>query len=66
MASGQDMGTFDNNAQRTWLTKESLYVMTGGESCQSNSKTNCAGGIEQVTAQRFTYLNKEYFPKVKF
>jgi len=61
MASGQDMGTFDNNAQRTWLTKESLYVMTGGESCQSNSKTNCAGGIEQnMMGYRFQLVSGDF------
>lgn len=64
MASYQDQGTFETDAQRTWLTNEGRYVIVGGESCESNSQTGCAGGVDQITKQRFSYLNVEYHPTV--
>ena len=67
MAPWGDEGTFANDAQRVWLTNEARYVMTGGESCMVNENyTSCAGGISQVKAQRFTYLNRDYQPDVTF
>lgn len=65
MASENDQGTFENTAQRTWLTNEGLYAINGGESCESNTATDCNGGLTQTAAQRFTYLNLEYHPLVK-
>jgi hypothetical protein len=64
MASSQDQGTFESNAQRTWLTNEGRYVIVGGESCESNSLTGCTGGVNQINKQRFSYLNVEYHPTV--
>ena len=64
MASSQDQGTFDSSAQRTWLTNEGRYVVVGGESCQANSLTGCSGGVDQISKQRFTYLNVEYHETV--
>jgi hypothetical protein len=64
MASSQDQGTFESDAQRTWLTNEGRYVIVGGESCESNSLTGCIGGVDQITKQRFSYLNVEYHPTV--
>lgn len=64
MASYQDQGTFETDAQRTWLTNEGRYVIVGGESCELNSQTGCAGGVDQITKQRFSYLNVEYHPTV--
>ena len=64
MASSQDQGTFDSNAQRTWLTNEGRYVVVGGESCEANSLTGCSGGVDQISKQRFTYLNVEYHETV--
>ncbi len=65
MASGQDQGTFENNAQRTWLTNEGLYAMNGGESCEVTANTDCNGGLTQIAAQRFAYLNRDYHPSVR-
>ncbi|XP_046633549.1 uncharacterized protein LOC124312970 [Daphnia pulicaria] len=64
MASSQDQGTFESDAQRTWLTNEGRYVIVGGESCESNSLTGCTGGVNQINKQRFSYLNVEYHPTV--
>lgn len=65
MAASQDQGTFETDAQRTWLTNEGLYVVVGGESCEANSLTGCTGGVDQITKQRFSYLNVEYHDSVR-
>lgn len=58
------MGTFESDAQRPWLTNEGLYTIVGGESCEANTNTGCAGGMNAIRAQRFTYLNYDYHPTV--
>ena len=65
LAPSGDQGTFLSDDDRVWLTNEALYVMAGGESCMLNgNETSCAGGIAQVKAQGFTYLNTDYHDDV--
>ncbi|KAI9561362.1 hypothetical protein GHT06_012319 [Daphnia sinensis] len=60
LAKDEDQGTFADKSERTWLEKEGLSVMVGGESCEKNSKTGCSEARKQIEKQRFTYLNTDF------
>lgn len=77
MATSRYHGTVINYPQQSWLTSECHYhrspfpyeryasVIVGGESCELNrNQTSCVGGADQISKQRFTYINVEYHPTV--
>ena len=60
LASGNDLGTFNGNAQKDYWKAESLYTIMGGETCELSNYCKCDNTIKNLTEFHFTYLNVNY------
>ncbi|MBU4429853.1 MAG: DUF4832 domain-containing protein, partial [Verrucomicrobia bacterium] len=64
-ATENDMGTFNNDSERTYMQSETRFVPMGGETCAHNPKYSCWEiASEAMAAYHMSYLNAGYHPKV--
>jgi hypothetical protein len=63
MASSDDYGTYTNvEADKNYISKEGLFVPTGGETCPpQNGGTSCATATSTMKLLRWTYLNLDWY-----
>lgn len=78
LADATDEGTYSNEAlssnlsynnevtyNRSYLSRDSKYMITGGETCQVDSPyTSCPNALSDMALMHWTYLNYDYFPGV--
>jgi hypothetical protein len=61
-----DYGTYTNvKADKEYISKEALYVPTGGETCPpEGSLPDCASSIASMKLLKWTYLNLDWYQPV--
>ena len=67
MASVDDYGTYiDVTADKTYISKEALFVPTGGETCPpvNTPIASCSIAEKEMTLLKWTYLNLDYYGPV--
>ncbi|HEX9980334.1 MAG TPA: DUF4832 domain-containing protein [Flavobacterium sp.] len=60
LADETDMGTFNNNAERTYLQSESRFTVNGGETCTQSEFSNCTNALLNLNRYSFDFLNIDY------
>lgn len=67
MASVDDYGTYQNvTTDKAFVSKEALYVPTGGETCPPSDipLASCSIAEQEMTLLKWTYLNLDYYGPV--
>lgn len=67
LASSTDYGTYqDVEAEKQYISKEALYVPTGGETCPPVDipMADCATAMAEMELLKWTYLNLDYYGPV--
>lgn len=66
LAGGTDYGTYSNvQADKEYISKEALYVPTGGETCPpEGSLPGCSTSQAEMKLLRWTYLNLDWYQPV--
>ena len=66
LAGGTDYGTYTNiQADKEYISKEALYVPTGGETCPPEDVfPGCATGQAEMRLLKWTYLNLDWYQPV--
>ena len=66
LAGGTDYGTYNNiEADKNYISKEALYVPTGGETCPPEGAfPDCASSISSMKLLKWTYLNLDWYQPV--
>lgn len=67
LASPDDYGTYnDVTIEKSYISKEALYVPTGGETCPPSGvpTASCATAESEMSLLKWTYLNLDYYGPV--
>ncbi len=66
LAGGTDYGTYNNiQADKEYISKEALYVPTGGETCPPEGAfPDCASSISSMKLLKWTFLNLDWYQPV--
>jgi hypothetical protein len=64
LADANDTGTFNNDAERTYLENDARYTVNGGETCQTSTYTTCSNALDKMNKYSFDFLNTDYYPDV--
>lgn len=67
MASTNDYGTYqDIDAEKSYISKEALFVPTGGETCPPTDVplASCSTAETEMSLLKWTYLNLDYYGPV--
>lgn len=66
LAGGTDYGTYSNIiADKDYISKEALYVPTGGETCPPEGPfPDCATARSEMQLLKWTYLNLDWYQPV--
>jgi hypothetical protein len=66
LAGGTDYGTYTNiEADKQYISKEALYVPTGGETCPPEGPfPDCATARTEMQLLKWTYLNLDWYQPV--
>lgn len=65
LASSDDYGTYVNTStEYPYLTQETKYTPMGGETCNSNARSNCTTALQEMELFHWSYLNSDYHPDV--
>jgi hypothetical protein len=66
LAGGTDYGTYTNiQADKEYISKEALYVPTGGETCPPEGPfPDCATARTEMQLLKWTYLNLDWYQPV--
>lgn len=66
LAGGTDYGTYTNIlADKDYISKEALYVPTGGETCPpEGAYPGCSTGQTEMKLLKWTYLNLDWYQPV--
>jgi hypothetical protein len=65
LADAQDMGTFPEAADRTYLAAETRFVVMGGETCGVNApRSQCPTALAELAQFHWSHLNLDYHPDV--
>lgn len=64
LASGDDYGTFRNNAERDFWNKDTKYTVMGGETCGVSNYSVCNNAVPDMEKYHFSYLNRNYHTAV--
>ena len=66
LAGGTDYGTYTNiQADKDYISKEALYVPTGGETCPPEGPfPDCATARTEMQLLKWTYLNLDWYQPV--
>lgn len=60
VASANDWGTYDSDADRTFWMEDTKYTAMGGETCHECSYSKGDNAILQMALYHWTHLNKAY------
>jgi hypothetical protein len=60
ISDASDMGTFDSEAERTYLESDAKYTVNGGETCVTSSYSTCSNAITNLNRFSFDFLNMDY------
>ena len=61
----EDMGTYEDEADRVFHEKEAPYILTGGETNLATSdRTSCPYALTDLQRFGYSYLNLDYHPDV--
>lgn len=60
LASGNDVGTFTNKAEREMWMNDTQYIPMGGETCGVSSFCSCANSLSDMEKYHWSYLNISY------
>lgn len=60
LASGNDVGTFNNKAERELWMNDTQYVSMGGETCGVSSFCSCSNSLSDMEKYHWSYLNISY------
>jgi len=64
LASGNDVGTFNNKAERELWMNDTRYMSMGGETCGLSSFCACANSLSDMEKYHWSYLNIAYHQSV--
>ncbi|MGZ3452048.1 MAG: DUF4832 domain-containing protein [Polyangiales bacterium] len=65
LASGDDQGTYDSDADRTYLEADSTFLPVGGESCEPNPpRTECPNALAELGRFHWSFYNPLWHPDV--
>ena len=66
LAGGTDYGTYEDIvADKAYISKDALYVPTGGETCPPEGPyPECSSSIESMKLLKWTYLNLDWYEPV--
>jgi hypothetical protein len=64
LSSANDVGTFNSQAERDFLTAETRYVSYGGETCADNAFNDCSAALPVMQRDHLSYLHIDYVPTV--
>jgi len=64
LASGNDVGTFNNKAEREMWMNDTRYVSMGGETCGVSSFCSCSNSLSDMEKYHWSYLNIAYHQSV--
>lgn len=65
LAPYNDYGTFQSEADRAWLEKQSNFTFVGGETCANNTpRTDCPNAWDEIQRFHWTYLSESYNKEV--
>jgi hypothetical protein len=65
LATDTDYGTYsDTTREKTYISLDSRYVPTGGETCLLSDYNECENTLYQMQRLHWTYLNQDYHPDV--
>lgn len=67
LASSNDYGTYQNvSAEKDYISKEALFVPTGGETCPPTDVpiASCSTAENEMILLKWTYLNLDYYGPV--
>ena len=67
LASANDYGTYQNiNVEKNYISKEALFVPTGGETCPPTDVpiASCSIAEQEMKLLKWTYLNLDYYGPV--
>ncbi|MHB1146712.1 MAG: DUF4832 domain-containing protein [Lutibacter sp.] len=67
LASANDYGTYQNvTIEKSYISKEALYVPTGGETCPPTNVpiASCTIAEQEMKLLKWTYLNLDYYGPV--
>ena len=64
LASGNDVGTFNNKAERELWMNDTRYVSMGGETCGVSSFCSCSNSLADMEKYHWSYLNISYHQSV--
>jgi hypothetical protein len=61
LASADDYGTFQNDAERAYMASETLFTPMGGETCGVNPpRSSCASAMDEMALYHWSFLNIDY------
>jgi hypothetical protein len=62
LASSSDFGTFASPVAtwKSYVGSDTQFVPQGGETCAVSAYSTCSAALADLTAQHWSYLNKEY------
>ena len=60
LASGNDVGTFNNKAERELWMADTHYMSMGGETCGVSSFCSCSNSLSDMEKYHWSYLNISY------
>lgn len=60
LASADDYGTFENEAEHQFWCDDTNYTFMGGETCGTSSYSGCDNAISEMAKQHYSYLNNGY------
>ena len=60
LASADDYGTFENEAEHQFWCDDTNYTFMGGETCGTSSYSGCNNAIAEMAMQHYSYLNNGY------
>lgn len=60
LASGNDVGTFQNKTEREMWMNDTQYTPMGGETCGVSTFCSCANSLSDMEKQHWSYLNISY------
>ncbi|MEG1622380.1 MAG: DUF4832 domain-containing protein [Alistipes sp.] len=64
LASGNDVGTFNNKVERALWMADSRYASMGGETCGVSSFCSCSNSLIDMAKYHWSYLNIGYHQEV--
>lgn len=64
LASGNDVGTFNNADERKLWMNDTRYMSMGGETCGVSSFCKCANSLSDMEKYHWSYLNIAYHQSV--